>query len=313
MEKSTGLNLIHVLGLLGAGIAAGVVIFFHPGQEAVAALLLTATISAIILSWNYHSHRLDSDKKDHSQALNLQFFVFVRSLDLGPSWDTDDFAGFPYCPTMRIRASQAPDPAEPSKIAMGVPMKSIPTFDQALGHMQAYPTLFAAYSDCEAAVSAYNAVRNEGLPKLVAKVAELMRSEYPNLPAVPNMADTTRDQYDRIRCEYLVYERLRKAAGQPWYATGEPYPDGAPSPRILNWQGAPILCSSARNDLNPSRLIATLKPAWEDPGFLAWAMRLTELKKDAEFKLPSLIREFANLNERLSTGHRILGTCVNGL
>lgn len=313
MEQSTGLNLVHILGLLAAGTAAGIVIYYRPEQEAVAALLLTATISAIILSWNYQSNRLDSDKKNHSQALNVQFFAWVRSLDLGPRWETDDYAGFPYCPVMRIRAAQAPDPAEPSRVADWVPVKSIPTFSQALEHVRAYPSVLAAYNECETVASTFNSARTTGLPKLVEKVSQLMRREYPNLPEVPNIADMTIDSYSRIRCEYLVYERLRQAIGEYGLATADPYPDGAPSPRILHWQAAPIIISGTARDLDSSRLVATLRPAWEDAELLAWIRELHNLRGEADRKLPDLVREFANLNERLATGHRLLGTCVNGL
>jgi len=313
MEKSSVLNLVHIVGLLAAGTTAGVVILYLPGQEASAALLLTATISAVVLSWNYQSNRLDSDKKDHSQALNSQFFGWVRSLDLGPGWEAADESGFPYCPTLRICAVQAPDPDEPSRVASEVPVKSIPTFGQAYAHFQAYPGLLHAYTECEAGVSAFNAARIEGAPKLRSKVAELMQREYPNLPAEPNVVDFTRDSYARVRCEYLVYERLRESIGEYGRMTSDPYRDGSPQPRILNWQGAPVIASSSPHDIDPQRVLATLRPAWEDRELLAWTRRLHDLRGDLILKLPVLVRELASLNERLVTGHRILGKCGNGL
>lgn len=311
--QSKGLNAIHIAALVGAGLIAGVVISQEPSQEASAALLLTATISAIVLSWTYQAGRFDSEKKEHSLALNSQFFTWVRDLDFGPLWDTSDHTGNPYCPVLVTRAVLAPNPDEPTQLANEVPVHSIPTFKQAKTHMEAYPALSSAWTECEKAIASFNAVRSKVLPDLRSTVERLMAASYPGLRQVTGFEDYQRPQYDRIRAEYLVFDRLRAAAGVPNLATGDPYPDGAPNPKILNWQGTAIIVSPDPADIDAARLVRVLGPAWGQVGLRHEVAELVSLRRAADMALEPLVRAFAEVNERLSTGHRILGSCENGL
>lgn len=311
--QSKGLNAIHIAALVGAGLVAGVVISQNPSQEASAALLLTATISAIVLSWTYQAGRFDSEKKEHSVALNSQFLTWVRNLNFGSSWDTSDHVGNPYCPVLVIRAAQAPNPDEPTQIAEEVPVHDIPTFEQAKAHMAAYPTLISAWNACDNAVAKFNVSRSEFLPELRSTVERLMSAGYPGLRQVPRFENYTQPQYDRVRAEYLVFDRLRAAAGMTGLATGDPVLDGARNPVILNWEGAAIIVSPDPADLDPARLLRVLAPAWEQGRLREMAARIVSDRRGADLALVPLMREFAAVNERLSTGHRILGSCENGL
>lgn len=312
--QSTGLNAVHIGALVIAGLLAGFAIHWFPGQEASAALLLTATISAIVISWTYQAGRFDSEKKEHSVALNNQFFVWTQRLDFGPTWDNSEYpGGFPYCPTLKVRASEAPRWTGAGQTESEVPLSEIPVYGQATSHLTAYPVVQAALNDCNEAASSFNQKRTEVLGLIGLLVGTVMRREYPNLSAGFVMEGISQDWYDRTKLEWLVYLRARHEVGDRMAFTEPPYVPSQTNPPCLYWRGQPLLNSSRMGQIDLTLLIGHLSTIWTDVEVQAGVAEMINLMAASVSKLAPLARELSSLSARLTTGHRLLGSCENGV
>jgi hypothetical protein len=312
--QSNGLNAVHIGALFIAGGLAGLAIHSFPDQEASAALLLTAAISAIVISWTYQAGRFDSEKKEHSVALNNQFFLWTQRLDFGPSWDNSEYpGGFPYCPALRVRASEAPRWTGAGQTEVEVPLSEIPLYAQATSHLIAYPVVSAALNECNEAASSFNQKRTEVLGLIALLVGTVMQREYPNLSAGFVMEGISQDWYDRTKLEWLVYLRARHEVGDRMAFIEPPYVPTQTNPPCLYWRGQPLLNSSRTGQIDPALLMGHLMSVWTDREVVAGVAEMNNRMNAAVNKLEPLAREFSSLSARLSTGHRILGTCENGV